>query len=285
MSHTVLVFVPHPDDAEFYAGGTIARFAREDHRVLIVIATDGRRGSFEHQSEILVPLRMEEARRGAQALGAEPPILLSHPDMELDRLPPGKLREEFVRLIRQHRPDVVIAQDPFVPYEPHPDHRTVAWAVSDALHYAHLPLVHPEHLSMGLQPHYVSEKYYYGDFPPGTPMQPRSTISGIEQRGFCHIVVNISGTIEVKMAALAEHQSQMTFLVEEVLRQAAMLGPAGPDLKHLMVQAAGDPATAMAWFMKAQAAQVGQKIGISFGEAFRYERFHPVIESFLATQK
>lgn len=285
MPRTVLVFAPHPDDAEFYAGGTLARFAKEGHRVVLVIATDGRRGSFEHPSETLVPLRMEETRRAARVLGAEEPILLSHPDMELDRLAPGKLREEFMRLIRQHRPEIAIAQDPFIPYEPHPDHRAVAWAASDALHYAHLPLVHPEHLSMGLQPHFVAEKYFYGDFPPGTPLQPHSSKSGIEKRGFCHIVVNISSTVEVKMAALAEHKSQMTFLVEEVLRQAAMLGPAGPDLMQQMIQAAGDPSKAMAWFLKAQAAETGGQIGVSYGEAFRYERFHPVIESFLTNQK
>jgi LmbE family N-acetylglucosaminyl deacetylase len=253
--------------------------------VLLVIATDGRRGSFEHKSEVLVPLRMEETRRAARVLGAEEPILLSHPDMELDRLAPGKLREEFIRLIRQHRPEVAIAQDPFVPYENHPDHRAVAWAASDALHYAHLPLVHSEHLSMGLQPHFVAEKYFYGDFPPGTPLQPRSVKSGIERRGICHIVVNISSTIDIKMAALAEHKSQMTFLVEEVLRQAAMLGPSLPDLKQQMIQAAGNPAIAMAWFLKAQAAEIGGQIGVSYGEAFRYERFHPVIESFLKRQR
>ncbi len=284
MPKTVLVFTPHPDDAEFYAGGTIAWFAKEGDRVIIVIASDGRRGSFTHSSEKLAPIRIEETQRAAQVLGVEPPILLSHPDMELDKLASGRLREEFIRLIRQHRPEVVIAQDPFVPYEPHPDHRAVAWAASDAIHYAHLPLLHPEHLSMGLQPHFVAEKYYYAEFPSETRFQPLSTKSGLESRGFIHVAVNITQTIDTKMAALAEHKSQMEFLVEEVLRQTALLGPAGPDLQKVMSDAAGDPATAMSWFIKAQAARIGQKIGVSFGEAFRYERFHPVIESFLTHQ-
>ncbi len=284
MPKTILVFTPHPDDAEFYAGGTLAWFVKEGERVIIVIASDGRRGSFTLASEKLAPIRSEETQRAAKVLGVEPPILLSHPDLELDKLPPGKLREEFIRLIRQHRPEVVIAQDPFIPYETHPDHRAVAWAASDALHYAHLPLLHPEHLSMGLQPHFVAEKYYYGEFPLKTRFQPSSSKSGLESQGFIHIAVNITQTIDVKMAALAEHKSQMEFMVEEVLRQAALLGPSGPDLQKVMSEAAGDPVTAMSWFIKAQAARIGQQIGASYGEAFRYERFHPVIESFLTGQ-
>jgi LmbE family N-acetylglucosaminyl deacetylase len=282
MPKTILVLTPHPDDAEFYAGGTIARFAQEGERVIIVIASDGRRGSFAYSSEKLAPLRSTEAQQAAKFLGVEPPILLSHPDYELDKLPPGKLREEFIRIIRQHRPDIVIAQDPFVPHETHPDHRAVAWAASDAIQSAHLPLLHSEQLSMGLQPHFVVEKYFYGHFPPNIHFQSEASKRGLETQGFTYIVVDISQTIETKMAALSEHKSQMEFMVEEILRQAAMLGPAGPDLQKVMSQAAGDPATAFSWFIKAQAAHTGQKIGVGYGEAFRYERYHPVVESFLS---
>jgi LmbE family N-acetylglucosaminyl deacetylase len=284
MPGTVLAIVPHSDDAEFYAGGTIARFTREGSRVLIVITTDGRRGSFEHPSETLAPIRAEEARQSSIILGAEPPILLAHPDMELDKLPPGRLREQFVRLIRQHRPEVLIAQDPFLPYEFNPDHRTVAWAVSDAVHYAHLPHFHPEHLAMGLEPHFVTEKYFFGDFPPEIVLQIRPSMKGLEDRGFCHVGVNITNTIDIKMAALAEHKTQMAFRLEEILRQARHLGPAGPDLQRTMSEVAGDPLTAMTWFIRAQATKIGWRIGASFGEAFRYERFHPAIESFLTGQ-
>ncbi len=41
---TVLVLAPHPDDAEFYAGGTLAKWIAEGARVIIVIATDGSKG-------------------------------------------------------------------------------------------------------------------------------------------------------------------------------------------------------------------------------------------------
>jgi len=264
MPKTVLVLVPHPDDAEFYAGGTIARMVNAGARVVIVTATDGSRGSFEHDSETLARIRSREAQRAARVLGAEPPIMLGHPDLEVDRLPPGVLREQFIRAIRQHRPDVLIAQDPFTPYEVHPDHRAVAWAASEAVNFASLPLVHPEHLRDGLEPHFVVEKYFY-----------------TERVDSANKIVDISDTMGKKMAALAEHRSQVTFLVEDVLRQARM---SGLDLRAMLGDALDDPVTALAWAMEAQAAEAGRQIGVQFGEPFRYVRFHPVVETLLVTQ-
>ena len=38
---TVLVVFAHPDDAEFSAGGTVARWDREGKRIVYVVCTDG----------------------------------------------------------------------------------------------------------------------------------------------------------------------------------------------------------------------------------------------------
>jgi LmbE family N-acetylglucosaminyl deacetylase len=54
--------------------------------VVIVIATDGSKGSYHEQSANLTGLRVQEARRAAAVLGAEPPVLLCHADIELDQL-------------------------------------------------------------------------------------------------------------------------------------------------------------------------------------------------------
>jgi len=259
----ILALVPHPDDAEFYAGGTIARMIAEGARAVIVIATDGRRGSFQHDSESLIRLRREEAKQAAAVLGAEPPLMLGHADMELDALPLGFLREQFVRLIRRYKPDLIIAEDPFAPDEVHPDHRAVAWAASDAISYASLPLVHPEHLAEGLQPHFIPEKYFYAENPSGT-----------------NKIVDITNTMEKKLSALAEHKTQISFLVEDVLRQARL---AGLDLDALLGESLDTPMTAVAWALKAQASKVGGQIGVQYGEAFRYVRFHPFIESLVET--
>ncbi|MBN1954891.1 MAG: PIG-L family deacetylase [Anaerolineae bacterium] len=265
MPQMVLALVPHPDDAEFAAGGTLARMAAEGARVVIVIATDGGAGSLRHDRDALAAIRAEEARRAAQILGAEEPLLLGHPDGGLDLLPAGLLREQFTRLIRRFRPDVLIAEDPWAPYEQHPDHRAVAWAASDAVGFSHLPLVYPAHRAEGLEPHFVAEKYWYGASPDAAS----------------HIV-DISTTIDVKTAAIAAHESQVEFLVEDIARQAEL---AGLDLRARMGELAANPRQAIAWAVRQEAAATGQPAGLAFGEAFRCARFHPYVEALLAPQE
>ncbi len=50
MPDTVLVLAPHPDDAEIYCGGSLAKLAAGGATVQIVVATDGRTGSFIEES-------------------------------------------------------------------------------------------------------------------------------------------------------------------------------------------------------------------------------------------
>ena len=262
MSEIVLALAPHPDDAEYYCGGTLAKFVAEGAQVHIVVATDGRKGSFLEESNTLIELRAEEMRRAALALGAQPPVLLGFPDMELDTLRPGVLREQFVRAMRRIRPDVVIAQDPYALYEPHPDHRAVAWAATEAINFCHLPLAYPQHLAEGLQVHAVREKYFYGDHLPGA-----------------NRVVDTTAYIDRKLAAMAEHRSQVVFLVEDVLGQAAL---AGLDATRFAGAASNNPLDLLSYGIRAHDAEVGRTIGAAYAEAFRWSRFHPLIEAALA---
>jgi len=260
VSHAVLVLTPHPDDAEFYAGGILAQLAGAGSRIIIAIATDGRRGSFTYASDELAAVRAAEARAAAAILGADV-ILLNHPDFELDRLPTGQLREEFLRLIREVRPEVLVAQDPYTVGEHHPDHRATAWAAAEAVTFAALPLLHPEHRAAGLEPHFVAEKYFY--LPDATGANK---------------IIDISDMLPRKIAALLAHTSQVDFLVEDVFRQARLAGLAITDMPGA---AAGDKSGALAWATEVVAAQIGQAGGVPFGEAFRYVRFDPLVEGLL----
>jgi LmbE family N-acetylglucosaminyl deacetylase len=278
----VLVFSPHPDDAELYAGGFIAKLARQGAQVSIAIVTDGSKGSFEHDPPALIPIREEEARQASIALGANPPIFLGYPDTEMDSLPSGKLREQFIRLVRENKPALTIAEDPFAPYTSHPDHRAVAAAASDAIHLAALPLVHPEHLREGLETHYVVDKYYYSDRLPEPPVFHETARTGLYpagRTGFRNLVVDIEGTIDVKVAAILEHRSQVSFLFEDVLRQIRL---AGLEPEEATRGIGADPASALTSFVLTQAGEVGRLADLRYGEAFRYERFHPAVETLLA---
>jgi len=258
---TVLVFAPHPDDAEYYAGGTLALMAQQGHRVVIVTVTSGDKGSYRHTAAELAELRQEEAKKAASILGVADILFLGFHDQELDLLPAGVLREQFTRLVRQYQPDVLVAEDVRYIDESHPDHRAVARAAADAIAYASLPLVYPEHAEAGLKPHFVTEKLFYSESPVLTDK-----------------VIDITSTFECKMQALAAHQSQVEFLVEDILQQAEI---AGLGSHELVAAASQDPLAALTLVIHQQAAAAGSRAGYALGEAYRYERFHPIIESLL----
>lgn len=258
----VMALVPHPDDAEYHAGGLLANFAARGDKIIIVTITDGRCGSYEHNGDELARLRAEEARRGARVLGAEEPILLGYHDFEADLIPPGELREKFIRLIRMHRPEITVCEDSQGLMEFHPDHRAVAVAACEAVEYASLPLVYPEHLSEGLQPHFVTEKYFWA-----------------EEHLHANKVVDITASMDRKMAALAEHTSQVRFLVDGTLQQGIQ---AGIKLEAALGPLANDHLAALTWAIQSQAAEAGSGTGYQYAETYRYERYHPLIENFLA---
>lgn len=261
MTKTILIFAPHPDDAEFYAGGLLALFAREKSRIIIVTATDGRCGSYQQQGDELAQIRGAEAKEAAEILSAEPPIWLGYRDFELDLEKPGEIRRKLIWLIREYKPEVVISEDPYAPDEPHPDHRTLAWAAMEAVSYSSLPAIYPDQLAEGLSIHFVPEKYFYA-----------------ENNTNANRIVDISNVFETKLAALMAHKSQIEFLVEDFIRQAKI---AGMDLNAIPGDIFSDPNQAIRIAMSTSAAEAGKKIGIQYGEPYRYSRFHPYIENVL----
>ena len=106
------------------------------------------------------------------------------------------LRRELTRLVRRHRPDAVLCGDPTVrfygqSYLNHPDHRVAADAALDAVFpSAGTRLIFPELLDEGLPPHEVKEVFIHGSERPDT-------------------FIDISAVLDVKLAALRAHRSQM----------------------------------------------------------------------------
>lgn len=150
---TLMAVFAHPDD-ERIVGPLLARYAREGHRVYLVIATDGSKGVTDHAGipagPGLAQVRAEEARCAADRLGIEPPILVGLEDAGLASFTSlGRLREELTRLLGTLRPDALLTIGP-EGGTGHPDHRlvgnvvtevvqSVAEAEPQALYYASLP--------------------------------------------------------------------------------------------------------------------------------------------------
>ena len=135
----VLTIGAHPDDAEFGAGATLARWAREGSDITMCIVTDGSKGSWDADlpAADLVSRRKEEQSRAAAVLGATRVIHLGAVDGDLAYS--HTLRDELAEIIRKTKPDVVVTHDPWQRYQLHPDHRATGLASTDAVVVAREP--------------------------------------------------------------------------------------------------------------------------------------------------
>ena len=134
----------HPDDESSKGAATMAKYAAEGNRVLVVTCTDGRRGDVLNPAmdrpgvlDNIVDVRREEMARAAAALGVEH-VWLGYEDSGLpegDPLPPlpegsfavqdpEDVAVKIVEQIREFRPHVIITYDENGGY-PHPDHLMV----------------------------------------------------------------------------------------------------------------------------------------------------------------
>jgi len=147
---TVLTVGAHPDDAEFGAGATLARWAAAGAEITILVVTDGSKGSWnpDEDTATLVQRRQDEQRAAADVLGARHCTHLGHVDGELEYS--MALRTEVALAIRSVTPDVVLSHDPWKRYELHPDHRATGLAAVDGVVSAREPLA-LQH--SGLAPH------------------------------------------------------------------------------------------------------------------------------------
>jgi LmbE family N-acetylglucosaminyl deacetylase len=129
-----MVIVAHPDDADAFCGGTVARMASEGKQIRYVICTDGARGGDGSLTEDeLGPIRRAEQEAAAKTLGVVDVTWLDRTDGELTHT--LDLRRELTREIRRHRPQLVFTHNPIPHYARglHPDHLAVGQAVFAAI--------------------------------------------------------------------------------------------------------------------------------------------------------
>jgi LmbE family N-acetylglucosaminyl deacetylase len=202
----------HPDDQDFTVAGTLAKWAAAGCEIITVIITDGSAGSNapEHAADYkptLASSREQEQIAANAILGIRETIFLRQPDGELE--PTVALRREVTRLIRRYKPDVVVTGDPQAVfygngYINHPDHRAAAQlALYAAFPSAGSRLLFADLLDEGLEPHNVKRVYIHGSEKPDT-------------------WVDISETLDTKIAALKQHVSQVdTHNVDDWMRKWA----------------------------------------------------------------
>lgn len=134
----IVVFGAHPDDAEYKAGGTAAKWAKLGHHVKLVSVTNGDIGHWQMAGGPLAQRRAAEVKAAAKVLGVTSEVLDIH-DGEL--LPTVENRKLITKVIREWQADIVIAHRP---WDYHPDHRYVGVLVQDAAFMVTVPFFCPD---------------------------------------------------------------------------------------------------------------------------------------------
>jgi LmbE family N-acetylglucosaminyl deacetylase len=187
----VLGVAAHPDDLDFHAGGSLAKWAANGAEVYLLVLTRGNRGTPDpslSEAEVTA-LREVEQRTAAAIMGLKDVFFVGFGDCELENN--EAVRRVIVSYIRRLKPDVVVCWDPTFVYSVrfginHPDHRAAGQATLDSVY----PLAR-DHKSFPDLP---------GPHPVGTVLMVHADADNWAQ--------DITGYTEVKTQALEAHASQ-----------------------------------------------------------------------------
>lgn len=182
----IIVFGAHPDDAEYKAGGTAAKWAKLGHHVKLVSVTNGDIGHWKMAGGPLALRRKAEVKAAAKILGVTSEVLDIH-DGEL--LPTLENRKTITKLIREWNADIVIAHRP---WDYHPDHRYVGVLVQDAAFMVTVPFFCPDVTPLKKNPVFL---YSSDGFQKPYPFVP-------------DVAVSVDDVFDIKLAAIHELPSQ-----------------------------------------------------------------------------
>lgn len=213
----ILGVAAHPDDLDFMASGTFAKFISEGADAYYLILTDGGAGSEDRSMspKTLQKIRQDEQRNAGKVLGLKDVFFGDFKDGTLQNS--LEVKREVVKVIRKVKPDMVVSIDPSVLYSAklgfinHPDHRAAGQATLDAVFpLARDHMSFPELLDEGYEPHKTKTVL----------------LMNLNEHNYG---VDISDFLDLKFKALAEHVSQVSDVArinERFTERAAELGRA-----------------------------------------------------------
>lgn len=184
----ILAVGAHPDDIEIACGGTLAKLIEQGHRVGIIDLTDGEPTPGSPGPEF----RLAEARRAAEVLGAVHRVTLDLPNRRL--FDSFEARVALATELRKHRPRLVIGLGGKTPTAS-PDHYQASLIIEAAVFYS--KLTKWDEYFDGLPPYVVPRRLEC--------LLAFHTLSPADSGA---MVVDISSTLEKKLAAIACYASQ-----------------------------------------------------------------------------
>ena len=185
----VLVIAAHPDDEVLGCGGTMARLAQEGGEVYIAIMGEGltSRCSTRNEADPRELSRLhQKAHEAAAKVGAKDLVLFKLPDNRMDTVPLLEVVKLLEGLVQELKPEVI--------YTHHPGDLNVDHGV---VHRAVLTATRP---TVG-QP--VREIYAFE-----VPSSTEWGFHGLEPAFRPNVFIDVTGTLETKIAALACYDTE-----------------------------------------------------------------------------
>jgi LmbE family N-acetylglucosaminyl deacetylase len=184
----VLAFGAHPDDLEFYMGGTLAKYADQGHSVTMAVVTNGDVGSSTLSMEEIAAVRKSEAQAAAALIGADLLWLDYHDEFFFYN---EQTRRHLIDVMRQAEPNVVFAH---WSSDYHPDHSLSGQAVRDARIMTAVPNIKTAHPPLKKIP-----ALFHYDTAAGVNFVPE-------------VYVDITAQFPTKQKMLACHESQNAWI-------------------------------------------------------------------------
>ncbi|MBQ3419510.1 MAG: PIG-L family deacetylase [Erysipelotrichaceae bacterium] len=184
----ILAIGAHPDDVESRCGGTLAKYAKQGHKVFIACATNGNCGSAVLSKEEIAAVRYEESKKSAAIIGAEF-INLGYDDEMFFEDKEARLK--FIDLVRYCKADVIFTHNP---HDYNPDHELTSKIVNDIA-----IMIPVKHIETENPPYENIPSIWYWETVCSMGFVPTD-------------YVDITDTFETKMKMLECMQSQRTWM-------------------------------------------------------------------------
>ncbi len=254
---------PHSDDHSILAGGTIAKLIAEGYTGYLIRTSNDEMDSYDLSQGQTVAANEADNRRMAEKLGIKQVFDLNYRNHSMDDVSRVEMRARLIFLIRLLKIDTIFSYDPWGHYEENPDHYVTAQCVEAACWMAGGHLDFPEHFAAGLAPHMVREKYYYARGPQ-----------------LVNRVVDISTTIDQKMAATCANRTMLGHMVGELRDELAQRKLKLPELE-------GDADAAIRAYadlrFREGARRRGAEYGLEYAEKFHYIGPDTSLDSYIAS--
>lgn len=192
---TAIAIAAHPDDIEFMMAGTLMLLKQKGYEIHYLNISTGNVGSVEHDADTTVKIRLEEARKSAEILGAYFHAPFCH---DLEIFYDEKTLRRLTAIIREVKPKIVLTHSPSDYMEDHTNTCRLAVSAAFARGMPNFKSTPPVEVA-----DYDCTVYH---------ALPHTLRDQLRRKIMPGSFVNTSSVQQTKMEALKAHKSQQNWL-------------------------------------------------------------------------